>query len=315
MFKLIPPLPPGYPPLLRELWGKITGFASTKLGRLGTSRWRNFRLLNYALGALFLTYSTLNLLYDLNINFMQVVSIPFLDFFRQQLVPFLTYPFKYAGFDFGNIFGSLLSVSLIGGSLWANAEYRNGKYLHLYPFRKLQKRPGSIDFKSFGKLPPPQRPPPQLLSTRSALRIPHSLLLGYSMLGLLPATVGAISALWVISRYAWEFMMLFQVIILFACQRFLVRYERWGDDENMGTRLFLAFYRPYRDVDKRLNDHLRRHNLIFLTPRGPISALARDVVAEASRVAVLVLLILLSLFILFHLGIVPREPFRNVANE
>ena len=109
---------PSYPPLSRTLAARLTN-----VGRLA---WRTLALKpadkgkafgGYVIAAALAAYAMAHLLYELNIHLVAVFRLPLWNFYSEQLIPFLTAPFKWIGIDLNHILKPLLVLSGLGAAL------------------------------------------------------------------------------------------------------------------------------------------------------------------------------------------------------
>lgn len=278
--------------LLVVLGERVGRFARGKWSRLGDKRMRRFRLLGYSLGSILATYSIVDAFYDLNIDIFDAVNIPFWEFYRQQIVPFLAEPLRWVGLDLGSLYESVVPLSGVGASIWANAEFRKNRYLFLHPFPKLQRRPGYFDPNFDWTRAPKAQEPPRLLSIRSVLRVPEIILLTYSLMGLVCSLFGLVVGVRFLARYVFEILLFFAEASAYIVRHFLAPLERWGDDNHSGTRIFLAAYDFHARLEQNLHERLHRRRMILLSERESIKPLLRDILSEAGRVSSLVLVLL-----------------------
>lgn len=274
--------------LLLALGERIGRFARGKWSRLGDKRMRRFRMFGYSLGSILATYSIVGAFYDLNIDIFGAVNLPFWEFYRQQIVPFLAEPLRWVGLDLGSFYESVVPLSGVGASIWANAEFRENRYLFLHPFAKLQRRPGYFDPNFDWTRAPKAQEPPRLLSIRSVLRVPEVILLTYSLMGLVCSLFGLVVGLRSLARYLFEILLFFAEASAYIVRHFLAPLERWGDDDHSGTRI----YDFHARLEQNLYERLHRRRMILLSERESIKPLLRDILTEAGRVSSLVLVLL-----------------------
>jgi len=290
------------PPVLAQLRERLIGFVEREKSLLGHASWRTFKLLGYAIGSLFATYSILHFFFKLNITILDFKRLPFWDFYRLDLIPFLAHPVTWVGIEPHSMYEALMVMSGIGGSLWANAEFRRDWYIpfHVFPglqkiFRHDQHRPGEVDLKRWDE-PPVFDSPPPFFSKRSLARFPHAALLGYSLLGLAGMALGVIGALRITASFLWELLLFSTTAILFIAESLLYPFERMDDQQYLGTRVFLVVYDFRRKLDEMLDKRFEPEP--FPVGQG-FKRVLRDIATEAGRVVCLTA-VLLALFALFY---------------
>jgi hypothetical protein len=239
-------------------------------------------LFAYLVAGAFATFALAHLLYELNIDWTLARKLPLWDFYSEQLVPFLVTPFRWVGIDLHDILEPLLVLSGLGAALWTGAEYRRGVYLALYPFPKLQRRPGDVEFGDWSEPPKVREPPPMLL--RWIARIAQLVLLKYTFLGLIAVVPGVLAGLRAGPRYVYEVWLLVAGNCLYVIQHFLAPYERWDEQDHPDTKRFLLVYNLRADMEERLHGLLQRPPLIPVSEVGTIKPLVKTLLADSARV-------------------------------
>ncbi len=240
-------------------------FSLKKKNRLG-SRERNQRymLIAYIIGSFTTTYSVIDILYDLNITFINSIELPFYDFYVQEIIPFILSPLKLVGFNYSSFYGSIVIVAGIGASIWANAEFRSNQYLILYPFQNLQDRPGYIESDIEKLSEEPITPePPKFLSFKSFVRFIEILFLTYTGIGIVSFIGGVVVGFYSLVTFMYEVILLSIGSLVYIFQHILFPLERFGDDDYWGTKVFLSVFNYRRGIDDTLNERLTRHRLIY----------------------------------------------------
>jgi len=258
----------------------------------------------YTLGSIFGTFAVVNLAYDSNVRILTSVHLPLLSFFRFNLLPFINHPLNWVGFDLSGSYHSLTGFAAIGAGIWANAEFRSNHYLVLHPFPTLQSPPGYLEMdlrKAFARTWPP--PAPSLISLRSLLRVPHTLVLTYSLLGIFTAS-GLVIGAYFIYRVLKEVCVFTCGLAVWCIQEALRPLERIGDDHNVGTKAFLAVYRLRQRIDER-PEAWRQPEVLRPHDFGSIRPVLRTVLLESGVVCAL---ILLAIGILVATGVVHFAP-------
>ncbi len=290
--------------ILRGSWLRCREFLWSQWWRLGISDdMRRFRLMGYILGSVFGTYAVVNLAYDPQVSVLAAPTrLPFLEFFRFQLLPFIDRPLTWVGLDLSGSYRSLRGFAAVGAAIWANAEFRCNHYLVLYLFPSRQPRPGYLELdlkKAFAQPWPP--PTPSLLSCRSLLRLLHIALLTYSLVGALFTLIGLLIGIYVLFRLLKDSCLFLIGLVVWALQETLRPFERVGDDAHAGTRAFLFLYRLLRHIDNALNSW-RDPVVIPASEIGTFRPLLRLVLKESGVVcaAIIILVTLLVSTDLIH---------------
>jgi hypothetical protein len=196
--------------LWNEIGRRLSDFARCKWGPLGKKRLL-FRLLMYFFGAILAMHSIIEIFYDFNFRLFDLHTLPTWDFYRQQVTPFLAQPLTWIGLNLRSLH-SYVALSAVGAAIWAHAEYKTGQYLFLYPFPKIQPRPGHIDMGSWSE--PPEFPsPPRIISKRNLLRLLEKFVLTYLFLGAIAAVVALFAGLRTLRRWGRELAVLILVTI------------------------------------------------------------------------------------------------------
>lgn len=278
--------------ILRGLSVRCQDFAKSWWRRIGFyGGIRHLRLVGYTLGPIFGTFAVVNLAYDLNVRLLTSVHLPLLSFFRLSLLPFINHPLTWVGIDASASYHSLTGVAAIGAGIWANAEFRSNRYLILHPFPNIQRPPGYLEMdlkRVFAQPWPPTAP--SLLSFRSVLRVPHALILTYSLLGILFTIAGIAVGSYFIYRFIKEFLVFVWGLALWCVQEALRPFERIDDDHHVGTRAFLSAYRMRQRIDEKL-EAWRDPDILLPKEFGSIRPVVRVVVFESGVVCALILVV------------------------
>lgn len=236
------------PSLFLTIAGRVIEFPRRIRQNLGTNhKYRCASAIGYTLGATGVLYSVFSLLYDYNIDLRAILRLPLLVFFREQLLPFLASPLIYFGINIGRLGSVLLTASLIGGSILAQAEFRTCFRWLKHVFVKRERGP-RFDPKAFLQNPGLPEPPAHSLMSRLTM-YGLAALLGYSFIGLIAFSVFVPVGLYFFVRDVRYILTWFASHFLYMAEHLLAPYERWGDDQYWGTRWFLAVFTRRRELD------------------------------------------------------------------
>jgi hypothetical protein len=227
---------------------RLSSFPIQLWRNLGTNqRYRTPLAIGYAVGAVSTLYSFLSIFYQFNIDLGLFLSLPFQQFFLDQVLPFLAAPLNFIGFKISQAWQGLIAISSIGGAVMANAEFRTKCHFLKYIFtpEKLEPNLDPKDWKNLPKLDPPKH----TMLTRFIVLI-ASLVLAYTFLGLVVFVVYIGFGVYFIIRDIKYFIAFLFSNILYLPEHLLAPYERWGDDEYWGTRWFLFFFNKRRKLDE-----------------------------------------------------------------
>lgn len=237
--------------LILVLVQRIFSFPQHVWRNLGTNwKYRLPSAIGHSLGAVSAVYSILSLFYRLNVDIGQFLRLPFERFFSEQLLPFLTSPLVFVGFELSPPWHALLAISSIGGAVMANAEFRTKLRWSKHLLVKGETGPlFNLDALKNPKNPGMPEPPRHSLLTRTAV-FGVALLLAYSFVGLLGFAVFVLFGAYFFYRDVVYVLAFLASNVLYVFEHLLAPYERWGEDQYWGTRWFLAFFTRRRKLDE-----------------------------------------------------------------
>lgn len=275
------------PPLLLTLCKRVLSLPRQIWRNLGTNHKYRWPLATgYTVGALSTLYSVFAFLYDYNIHLKGILELPFHQFFTEDVLPFLASPLIYIGINLGSTGKALLAVSAIGGSILANAEFRNNFRFLNHVFVKRETGP-NFDFEALKNSPAIPEPPSHSLLSRAAV-YGGALLLGYTMLGLAAFAVFVPFGFYFLFRDIRYLLGWILANILYIIQHLLAPYERWSDDQYWGTRWFLAVYKRRRKLDEFIeSDYIDFWRTDSLDPKKRNWTSAKRSVRDGGRVIAL----------------------------
>lgn len=275
------------PNLFLTLGRRVLEFPRRIWQNLGTNhkyRWPS--AIGYTLGATSFLYSAVSLLYDYNIDLGAIVRLPLLVFFREQMLPFLASPLTYVGVNIGRLGSVLLTASLIGGSILANAEFRTRFRWLKHVFVKRERGP-RFDPKTFFQNPGLPEPPAHSLMSRLTM-YGLAALLGYSFIGLIAFIVFIPFGLYFFLRDVRYILSWLASHFLYMAEHILAPYERWGDDQYWGTRWFLAVFTRRRECDSVVERYyVDVWRIDSLNPKKRTWVAGKNAVRDGARVVAL----------------------------
>ncbi len=246
------------PTLWYSLKQNYDAYIKYRLRKLAENKKKRFFILaTYLISGFLVTYSILHTVYALNIKLNLILYLPFSDFYTTQLIPFLAKPMKWIGFDLNNLYNTALAISAVGATIWARSEFENDKFLILFFFPKVQRRPGYIDLDlTSWETPPdlsPKKIPFWLKILKMILRAIYTFFLMYLLLGIIALVLGLPYTLRHSFKYIHEFLR-YCLIQLTT----IILYLIWGFENDKQSKwkpnLFYFFY----NMRKRNSDKLQK---------------------------------------------------------
>jgi len=274
------------PALLARLAEDTRAFRALDRARHGDRGW-----FPYLLGAVLMTYGFIDLVYDLNFHPLRVFSMPWMEFYRREIVSFVSHPLSWVGIHPGPLYKSAVALSAIGTSFWAAAEFRSMNYLALYPFPRLQRRIGSVDFRE-DWLKQPEKPKPESKRRywfRWVLRFPEAILLSYTLLGFVTLGVGLILGFRTLARWIVGVLAFLLARFLYVFQNLLWPFEDLTNEDAWGSRVFRAVHDPRKSIDDWLTRQLQAPTL--LRPGSAFKELIKEVFRDSARVSALAIVV------------------------
>jgi len=203
------------------------------------------RAVLFVVGSVLTAYSIANLVYELNVDFENFLSLPFYQFWRTELIPFLMKPITWTGWNPPSFYDGVVALSGIGASIWAKAEFdTKWRFIRHLMFVERYRGP-RLDLSAVGK----KIAPTSRFSLSYILTVPFGLLLTYSLVGIFASLIFLIYGLYFMARDAVRLItfMIGNVFYMFEHSTYV---EWWKSPKNWRSRLFLLFHDTRKALDK-----------------------------------------------------------------
>ena len=205
-------------------------------------------VLLFVVGSVLTAYSIANLVYELNVDFEKLVQLPFYEFWRTEVIPFMMKPIVWAGWNPPSFYDGVVAMSGIGASIWAKAEF-DTKWQFFRHFAFIERYRGPrFDRSAVGK---PLKSPSRF-SISYFLTIPFGLLLTYSLIGILASLTLVIYGLYFMIRDVIRLTMFMLGSVLYVFEHSTYVHEWWKSPNTWRSRVFLLFHDARKALDQRV---------------------------------------------------------------